>query len=268
VPISFPKKVIAENVVREVVIMGGTLILPGNVTPTGGGPPPDPKLKIKEFNISTDPEAASILFSLTSIHSKTHPDAPRLPRPLKLTILPLDATHLHGLTETLYQKASSAAVKAGSPLATFVHVILDRTYRKVQSLVSQGRESTVVELHMHDPLALYYAMLDDEARKEWVVEHNVDVRVECSGTWTRGMTLLDQRVRGQRPFEKTKEDVCSDEVGGGEDTTTGDYEDVDDDEGEWRGGAGNKLDVVWGSSSLEGGNLRTVEILADMIWSF
>jgi inosine-uridine nucleoside N-ribohydrolase len=252
--------------VRELVIMGGTLILPGNVTPTGGGPPPDPKLKIKEFNISTDPEAASILFSLTSIHSKTHPTAPRFTRPLKLTLLPLDATHLHGLTETLYQKASSPAVKSGSPLGMFLHAILDRTYRKIQSLVSQGRESTVVELHMHDPLAVYYAMLDDEARKEWVVEYNVDVRVECTGTWTRGMTLLDQRVRGQRPFEKTEEE-CSDEVGGGEDTTTGDYDDVDDDEGEWRGGVGNKLDVVWGSSASEAGNLKTVEILADIIWS-
>ena len=248
--------------------MGGTLILPGNVTPTGGGPPPDPKLKIKEFNISTDPEAASILFSLTSIHSKTHPGAPRLPRPLKLTLLPLDATQLHGLTETLYQKASNAAVKAGSPLATFLHAILDRTYRKVQSLVSQGRESRVVELHMHDPLAVHYAMLDDEARKEWVVEHNVDIRVECTGTWTRGMTLLDRRVRGQRPFEKKPVETCSDEVEGGEDTTTGDYEDVNDDEGEWRGGAGNSLDVVWASNAAEGGNLRTVEMLANTIWGF
>src|SRR5271170_2906511 len=121
----FPEKGYAETEVRELVIMGGTLILPGNVTPTGGGPPPDPKLKIKEFNISTDPEAASILFSLTSIHSKTHPTAPRFTRPLKLTLLPLDATHLHGLTETLYQKASSPAVKSGSPLGMFLHAILD-----------------------------------------------------------------------------------------------------------------------------------------------
>ena len=245
--------------------MGGTLILPGNVTPTGGGPPPDPKLKIKEFNISTDPEAASILFSLTSGHSKTHPSAPRLPRPLKLTLVPLDATNRHSLAETLYRKASAAALNAGSPLAMFLDAILNRTYRKVQSLVSQGRESTVVELHMHDPLALYYAMLDDDARKKWVVEHNADIRVECTGTWTRGMTLLDQRVRGKRPYEKNKE-TCSDEVEGGEDTTTGDYEDVDDDEGEWRGGAGNKLDVVWASSAIEGGNLKTVETMADMIW--
>jgi inosine-uridine nucleoside N-ribohydrolase len=29
-----PEKGYAENVVRELVIMGGTLILPGNVTPT------------------------------------------------------------------------------------------------------------------------------------------------------------------------------------------------------------------------------------------
>lgn len=68
---------------------------------------------------------------------------------------------------------------------------------------------------MHDPLAVYYAMLDDDARKDWVVEHNVDIRVECTGTWTRGMTLLDQRVRGQRPFEKREDTAFSDEVGGG-----------------------------------------------------
>jgi inosine-uridine nucleoside N-ribohydrolase len=254
--------------VRELVIMGGTLILPGNVTPTGGGAPPDPRLKIKEFNISTDPEAASILFSLTSTTSKTHLEAPRLSRPLKLTLLPLDATQLHGMSEKLYKAASGMAVKAKSPVAVFLNAILERTYRKVESLIPRGRESEVVELHMHDPLAVYYAMLDDEARKGWLVERNVDIRVECTGTWTRGMTLLDQRIRGQKPFEKmtTEEETCSNEVEGGEDTKNGDYEDVNDDEGEWRGGTGNRVDVVWGSSAVEGGNLKTVEVLTEMIW--
>jgi hypothetical protein len=113
---------------------------------------------------------------------------------------------------------------------------------------------------MHDPLSLYYAMLDDEARQEWVVERNADVRVECTGTWTRGMTLLDQRVRGQRPFDK-RAVACTEEIGNGED-----YEGVDDDEGGWRCGTGNRVDIVWASSIEEGGNMKTVEKIGRMIW--
>jgi hypothetical protein len=135
----------------------------------------------------------------------------------------------------------------------------------VESLVAKGRESEIIELHMHDPLCVHYALLDDDARKEWVIERDADVRVECTGTWTRGMTLLDQRTRGKRPFEKRPE-KSEDEGTEGEDTASGDYQGVDDDEGGWRGGTGNRVDIVWGSSSVEGGNLRTVEAMAETIW--
>jgi hypothetical protein len=183
--------------------------------------------------------------------------------------VPLDTTHLHGLTEDLYLKESEKAVKAGSPLAAFLDAILQRTFKRLHSLIAQGRESDIVEMHMHDPLCIYYAMLDNEERKGWVVERNVDVRVECTGTWTRGMTLLDQRSR--RPIaEKKSTQTSEDEIEGGEDTAGGDYQGVDDDEGGWRGGTGNRLDVVWGSSVKEGlaGNLKTVETMSKLIWGF
>jgi inosine-uridine nucleoside N-ribohydrolase len=218
-----------------------------------------------EFNIATDPEAASILFSLTSRHSKTHKSAPRLVRPLNLTILPLDATHLHGLHHEYYKRISGPALEQGSPLASFLDAVLVRTYKRLNSLVKKGRESEVVELHMHDPLALHYAMLEDEAREEWVVEKNADVRVECDGTWTRGMTVLDHRERGKRPFDK-KVDSCSDDITEGEDTADGDYDDVDDDEGEWRGSTGNKVNIVW-ASRTDGNNQKTVEEMAELIWN-
>jgi hypothetical protein len=118
---------------------------------------------------------------------------------------------------------------------------------------------------MHDPLCVHYALLADEARKEWVIERDADVRVECTGTWTRGMTLLDQRERGKRPFEK-KPEKYRDEGTEGEDTASGDYQGVDDDEGGWRGGTGNHVDIVWASSAVEGGNVKTVEVMAKMIW--
>jgi hypothetical protein len=117
---------------------------------------------------------------------------------------------------------------------------------------------------MHDPLCVYYAMLDDQAREMWVVEPDTDVRVECSGTWTRGMTVLDQRIRQGRPFDKkmTTKSAFED----GEDTAAGNYEGVDDDEGGWRGGTGNHVDVVWASSVLDGGNMNTVEAMARLLW--
>lgn len=107
-------------------------------------------------------------------------------------------------------------------------------------------------------------MLDDKARETWVIEKDADVRVECAGTWTRGMTVLDHRARGKRPFEM-KLDMCSDEINGGEDTAEGDYQDVDDDEGEWRGSTGNKVNVVW-ASRADGNNQKTVEEMAELIW--
>ena len=155
-------------------------------------------------------------------------------------------------------------MKQGSPLALFLDAVLERTYKRLQGLVKRGRESEVVELHMHDPLAVYYAMLDDKAREAWVVEKNADVRVECAGTWTRGMTVLDHRARGRRPFDR-KLDECSDEINGGEDTAEGDYEDVDDDEGEWRSNTGNRVNIVWGSDA-EGENWKAVEQMAELIW--
>ena len=253
--------------VREVIVMGGTLTIPGNATPMGGMLPIffQNVLTNSEFNIATDPEAASILFSLTSTTSETHPSAPRLPRPLKVILVPLDATHLHGLHENLYKSLAAPAIKAGSPLTYFLDAILQRTYRKLHSLVSQRRESDVVELHMHDPLCVYYAMLDENARKGWIVEANADVRVECTGTWTRGMTLLDQRVRGQRPFEKKQGD-SKDQGEDGEDMKGEDFEGVDDDEGGWRGGTGNCVDIVWASSIEKAGNLKTVEAIGPIIW--
>lgn len=107
-------------------------------------------------------------------------------------------------------------------------------------------------------------MLNNKSREEWVVEPNADVRVECRGTWTRGMTLLDQRIRGQGPFDEKR--MCSDDVEGAEDTSGGDYEGVDDDEGEWKGSKGNRVNVVWASSMSEGGNMKTVHKMAYLLW--
>ena len=98
------------------------------------------------------------------------------------------------------------------------------------------------------------------------MESKADVRVECTGRWTRGMTVLDMRTRGKRPFEKKRE-VCSDEVEDGEDTVGQDYEGVDDDEGGWRGNMGNALEIVWASSSEPGGNMKSVEAISDLIWN-
>lgn len=215
-----------------------------------------------EFNIATDPEAASLLFSLTSTSSKTHPSAPRLPRRLKLFIAPLDCTHLHGLLETVYKQISSSSISGNSPLATFLDAILSRTFRRVQSLVAKGRESEVVELHMHDPLCIYFAMLDDAAREAWVIEKDADVRVECKGTWTRGMTILDKRMRGERSLERNDCEIIDE----GEDTADADYEGVDDDEGVWRGSIGNRVNIIWASRAVEGGNLATVERMTEIIW--
>jgi hypothetical protein len=129
--------------------------------------------------------------------------------------------------------------------------------------VAQGRESDVLELHMHDPLCVYYAMLDDQSRKRFIIERNTDIRVEYKGSWTKGMTVLDQRNRGEQMDHRI--DGIEDRIRG-EDIIAADYNDVDDDEGHWRSNKGNRVNIVWASGVVDDNNQKTVEDICNIIW--
>jgi inosine-uridine nucleoside N-ribohydrolase len=108
------------QVVRQlagVVIMGGAVTVPGNVTP------------VAEFNISVDPEAAQLVFSSG----------------LPITLIGLDVTERVRLTAEIIDQH---VYPIGSPLSRF---IVDCTAQTIQFSTRVERPPGMA---MHDPLAV------------------------------------------------------------------------------------------------------------------
>lgn len=184
--------------VKEIVIMGGALAVPGNATPTA------------EFNILADPEAAAHLFSFTSpTPSSTYHLSPEsVAKRLQITLLPLDTTtHV-----CLSHPAWYAAPK--SLLSDWCNVFLSRTFETMKGLY---KDSSIekINLSMHDPACIWYLTSHSSHNANggdndgWVVETEVDVRIETEGRWTRGSCVLD--FRGRERIAEGVEDVGSDQ---------------------------------------------------------
>ncbi|RMX80110.1 hypothetical protein D0869_07809 [Hortaea werneckii] len=198
--------------VKEVVVMGGTINEPGNITPEG------------EFNTFADPVAAARVYALTSPNPFTTmpptPPAPpgakegehpppylasypqKLSRQLKVTMFPLDITERHLIKRGEYRKTMEPVIASGSPLAEWTTAFLNATFDKVESLQSKvsGDE---VGLQLHDPLCVWYCMIK-AGEAGWKVNVDEDIRIETSGQWTRGMCVVDRRSRRKREDD----DVC------------------------------------------------------------
>lgn len=177
--------------VKELVVMGGTVALEGNVTP------------VAEFNCYADAVAAARVYALTSPTpastmppvpcggSRLPPYPPSLSRRLKLSLFPLDITTRHLLTKAYFMETVKPHVDAGSPLAKWTQTFLVGTFNKIESLKGGGGEPG---LSLHDPLCIWYMLTrSDPAWKP--VPQPEDVRVETAGQWTRGMHVVDRRGR-------------------------------------------------------------------------
>ena len=185
--------------VKELVIMGGTIDLPGNITPLG------------EFNIYADPIAAARVFALTSrVPSSTMPpknkdlalqpdyeDYPKLKdypeklsRQLKLTMFPLDITTPHVLEKEYFNSRVSKLKAAGSHLARWTHWFMNGVYNKIAEMEGVGDKPP--SLALHDPMCIWYMLTRDDPAWKAVSEPE-DIRIEPFGQWTRGMNIVDRR---------------------------------------------------------------------------
>ncbi|EHK24738.1 uncharacterized protein TRIVIDRAFT_72019 [Trichoderma virens Gv29-8] len=179
--------------VKELVVMGGAVEVPGNVTPTA------------EFNTYADPLAAALVYALTSpnpastlppipshvTHIKPYPA--KLSRQLTVTLCPLDITNLHYINKNYFQEAVKPLVDAGSPLARWAAHFINGAFNKIDSMEGDGREP---ELALHDPFTVWYMLTHDDPR--WGVPAKPeDLRVETVGQWTAGSYILDKRVRSK-----------------------------------------------------------------------
>lgn len=133
--------------VKQVIVMGGSWTR-GNVTPAA------------EFNIVTDPEAASAVFS----------------GGWPVTMVGLDVTHKALAVEDVQARLRSVDSRLSAFLGDLL-AFFGSAYRE-----AQGFEWPPV----HDPVCI--ARLIDP---ELVTTRNAHVAIETAGQWTYGMTVVD-----------------------------------------------------------------------------
>ncbi|KAG9550224.1 nucleoside hydrolase, partial [Aureobasidium melanogenum] len=108
---------------------------------------------------------------------------------------PLDITTPHKITRGQVKQTIQPLIEAGSPLAEWTAAFLNSTFDKVESLM-EGMSGDSVGLELHDPLCIWYALTHDDAG--WKIKKDEDIRIETTGQWTRGMTVVDRRGRKKR----------------------------------------------------------------------
>ena len=169
---------------KEIVVMGGALQIPGNVTP------------VAEFNQYACSYSAARIYALTSPNPKStmpkctdlkaYPEP--LPKQLKLTAFPLDVTTSHTLSLDTFDTVAKSLSDRGSPLAQWVNHFVAPTFAHLKTIYID-RDA---DLSLHDPLCVWYLLTNGEG---WSIDEPVDVRIETQGQWTRGMSVVDMRMK-------------------------------------------------------------------------
>lgn len=160
-----------------------------------------------EFNTYADSVASARVFALTSQNphltmpptlsdsqkqAKLSPYPAKLSKRLTLKLFPLDVTEQHLLPKTMYEDYISRSGIKGSPLSEWTHLFLSSTFAKNASLNPKHQDASKQGLQLHDPLTIWYAL--SASNTAWKFKEE-DVRVETSGQWTRGCTIVDRRGR-------------------------------------------------------------------------
>jgi inosine-uridine nucleoside N-ribohydrolase len=133
--------------IKAISLMGGAIGL-GNVTPAA------------EFNIYTDPEAASIVFACG--------------RPI--TMSPLEVTHQARATEEIVARLRGANRRVATFVADLLAFYAER-YRRIFGFADPP---------LHDPCAVA-AVIDPTILQAQMMH----VEIETTGTWTVGSTVCD-----------------------------------------------------------------------------
>ncbi|WP_339209161.1 nucleoside hydrolase [Paenibacillus sp. FSL K6-3182] len=142
---------------KKVVIMGGTVFAPGNITP------------VSEANLYGDPEAAALVFESE----------------LPITIVGLDVTQKTRLTKTHMEQLSREIADDKHEILDFLNVALERYFEFYA--FSNHFDG---ECAMHDPLAVIVAINPSLVKIE-----TMNAVIDCGEGLTAGMIITDRRVR-------------------------------------------------------------------------
>lgn len=179
---------------KDVVVMGGTIKEPGNITPVG------------EFNCIADAIAAARVYALTSpdpastmpptVGRSSLPPYPKKDqigdRRLNVIMFPLDVTNPHTLRRDEVESKTKPLMEKGSPLAEWVGAFLSATFKKLESLY-HGQEGGSTSIALHDIVCIWYALTATIRPGSWELKRGEDIRVETQGQWTKGMCVVDGR---------------------------------------------------------------------------
>ncbi|PSR92400.1 Inosine/uridine-preferring nucleoside hydrolase domain-containing protein [Coniella lustricola] len=175
--------------VKELVVMGGAVHLPGNITPTA------------EFNCYADTIAAARVYSLTSpkpsstmplaTEGKTSlaPYPSKLSKQLTLSLFPLDITTLHVLGKQYFAAQIQPQIDAGSPLARWMGTFMFGAYNTIANIVD---DHVNPGFDLNDPLCVWYMLTRDDPLWKAVPQPE-DIRIETAGHWALGMHVIDRR---------------------------------------------------------------------------
>lgn len=141
------------TLVKQLIIMGGAIEVPGN------------KNRVGEFNIFIDPDAADIVFRAD----------------VKKVLITLDSSNHISLSLEDFEGLS------GSKL---YHPIIQMMKPYISGIMEF--EHTFGAL-MYDPLAAYYLINPDAYETELM-----DIKIETMSELTRGMTVADRRLWGEK----------------------------------------------------------------------
>ena len=196
---------------KELVVMGGTIDEPGNITPVG------------EFNCIADATAAARIYALTSPNpASTMPPTvgpPSYPSKeelgdtrLNVIMFPLDITTPHTLRRDEVEAKTNPLIAKGSPLAEWVGAFLSATFRKSESLY-HGHEGGSTSMSLHDIVCIWYALTSPRRPESWEMKRGEDIRVETQGQWTRGMCVVDRRDMKMLDNDDGEREVSGDNGG-------------------------------------------------------
>ncbi|KAF9364435.1 hypothetical protein BGX34_001535 [Mortierella sp. NVP85] len=157
---------------KQIICMGGCLNQPGNVTP------------VAEFNFHACPHSVDTILKAT-----VHDDPEQA---VKLYILPTDVTRQASIESTVLKQY---VTPLETPLSKFSTLLLGYLF---DLLVAKLHYTA---MNLHDPLCIGFFMdLEHEAditKLGWHVEER-DIRIETEGALTRGMIVVDRRVKATR----------------------------------------------------------------------
>lgn len=155
--LALEKEPALPRLIRRVVTMGGAVHVPGNVTP------------VSEANIAGDPEAADMVFAAG----------------FDLTLVGLDVTMKTCLTPGDLDFLARHCAPENRPVAAYLQEAM-AFYFDFYRTSGHMRDRCPV----HDPLAVLVAV-DPSV----VTLRKLRARVECGGTWCRGMVVTAQSRR-------------------------------------------------------------------------